>query len=196
MRSRRSDLLASVPAMRDEAPHDTIGGLLRYGTVASVDHGSARVTLTIGDIETQPVRWLHGPHGETRVWSPPSTGEQVLLICPEGDIEGGIALRGVSFQSFPPAGESKRELIQFGDGAVLAYDPESHKLEAVLPDGATVSIVAPGGVTIDADVRITGDLQVDGRIHADGDIVADAISLKSHRHGGVQGGAAKTAVPE
>lgn len=182
--------------MRDEAPHDIIGGMIRYATVASVDHGQARVTLKIGDIETQKVRWLHGAHGQTRVWSPPSVGEQVLLLCPEGDIEGGIALRGVSFQNFPPAGDSTRELMQFGDGAVLAYDPESHTLEAVLPDGATVSIVAPGGVTIDADVRITGDLQVDGKIHADGDIVADTISLQSHKHGGVQAGAAKTTVPE
>lgn len=182
--------------MRDDAPHDTIGGLIRYGVVTSVDYATARVTLTIGEIETQPLRWLHGPHGETRVWSPPSPGEQVLLLCPEGDIEGGIALRGVSFQSFAPVGDSKRELIRFGDGAVIAYDPESHTLEAVLPVSATVSIVAPGGVTIDADVRITGDLQVDGRIHADGDIVADAISLRSHKHGGVQGGAAKTGAPE
>lgn len=182
--------------MRDDDPNDTIGGLIRYGIVASVDLAAARITVTIGDIETQPVRWLHGPHGATRVWSPPSAGEQVLLICPEGDIEGAIALRGVSFQSFPPVGDSTRELIKFEDGAVIAYDPDAHALEAVLPDGATVSIVAPGGVTIDADVRITGNLQVDGEIHADGDIVADAISLKSHKHGGVQGGAAKTAVPE
>lgn len=182
--------------MRDDDPQNTIGGLIRYGTVASIDLAAARIKVTIGDIETQPVRWLHGAHGNTRVWSPPAVGEQVLLVCPEGDIEGGIALRGVSFDSFPPAGDSTRELIQFGDGAVIAYDPENHALEAVLPDGATVRIVAPGGVTIDADVRITGDLQVDGQIHADGDIVADAISLKSHKHGGVQVGAAKTAVPE
>lgn len=182
--------------MRDDDPHGTIGGLIRYGIVASVDLAAARVTVTIGEIETQPVRWLHGSHGETRFWSPPSVGEQVLLFCPEGDIEGGIALRGVSYNAFPPAGDSTRELIKFGDGAVIAYDPQSHKLEAVLPDGATVSIVAPGGVTIDADVRITGDLQVDGRIHADGDIVADAISLKTHKHGGVQAGGGKTAVPE
>ncbi len=182
--------------MRDEAPHDTIGGMIRYAKVASVDYATARVTLTIGDIETQPLRWIHGAHGQTRTWSPPSEGEQVLLLCPEGDIEGGIALRGVSYDAFPPAGDSTRELIKFGDGAVIAYDPESHKLEAVLPDGATVSIAAPGGVTIDADVRITGDLQADGDIHADGDIVADDISLKSHKHGGVQGGAAKTGAPE
>ena len=173
-----------------------LGKLMRYGTVASVDHAAARVTVRMGDITTQPIRWLHGPHGETRLWSPPSVGEQVIVLAPEGDPEGAIALRGVSFQSFPPVGDSARELIRFKDGAVLAYDPDSHELEAVLPDGATVSIVAPGGVTIDADVRVTGDLQVDGRIHADGDIVADAISLKSHRHGGVQGGAAKTGAPE
>lgn len=182
--------------MREDDPHGTIGELIRYGTIVSVDHATARVTVRFGEIETHAIRWLHGAHGATRAWSPPSVGEQVIVLAPEGDIKAAIALRGVSFANFPPAGDSTRELMQFGDGAVIAYDPENHALEAVLPDGATVSIVAPGGVTIDADVRITGDLQVDGNIHADGDIVADAISLQKHKHGGVQPGAAKTAMPE
>lgn len=187
--------------MRDDNPNDLIGQLIRFGTVKTVDLSAAKVTVTIGDIETQPIRWLHGAAGGTSSWSPPTVGEQVVVFTPEGDIGHAFALRGIHFDDFPAAGDSKRELIKFDDGAVIAYDPEAHKLEAVLPDGATVSIVAPGGVTIDADVRITGDLQVDGKIHADsnveadGDVKAGNISLTHHKHPGVQAGASQTQEP-
>ncbi len=175
--------------MRDDDLPGLIGNLLRYGTVASVDAASARVTVKVGEIETQPIRWLLGPHGATRAWSLPTVGEQVLLLAPEGDIEGAIALRGVAFQTFPPAGNGKRELIRFEDGAEIAYDPEGHKLEALLPDGATATIVAPGGITLDADVLVKGTLT------AEIDVVADGISLKNHRHGQVQPGSGQSGKP-
>lgn len=185
--------------MLDEDPSDRIGELIRYGTVDSVDLVSGKCTVKIGDIVTQPVRWLHGAAGGTAgttSWSPPTIGEQVVLFAPEGDVMAGFILRGAHSDTNPPAGDSMRELIRFADGAVIAYDPEAHLLEAVLPAGATVSIVAPGGVTLDAEtVTITGNLQVDGTITADTDVIAAGKSLKNHKHGGVQAGAAQTGVP-
>lgn len=188
--------------MRDDDPNHLIGELIRFATVESVDLAAARITVRIGDIVTQQIRWLHGAAGATASWSPPTAGEQVLVFAPEGDIGHAIALRGVHFDDFPAAGDSKRELVKFADGAVLAYDPEAHKLEAVLPAGATVSIVAPGGVTIDADVRITGDVTVDGKIQASGQIASDddvigaGKSLKSHKHTGVQTGSGVSGAPQ
>jgi phage baseplate assembly protein V len=188
--------------MREEAPHDTIGELIRYGVVDKVDHSTGKIVVRVGEILTDDVRWLHAASGDTRIWSPPSIGEQVLLLAPEGDVAGAIALRGVHCNTFPPAGDSTRELIRFADGAVIAYDPESHTLEAILPAGATVSIVAPGGVTIDADVRITGDLVVDGDISSSGtvtgdvDVVGAGKSLKGHKHLGVQTGGGVSGIPQ
>jgi len=181
--------------MRDEDPDNRIGDLIRYGIVVSRDLMAGTINCTIGDIETGPIPWLHAAAGDTGSWSPPGLQEQVLILCPEGDPKGAIAMRGVSYNARPRVGNSERELFKFADNAVIAYDPVAHKLEAVLPDGATVSIIAPGGVTIDADVRITGNLQVDGDMHADGDVKADTVSLKTHKHSGVQSGAAQTGAP-
>lgn len=181
---------------------------MRFGTVASVDLAKGRVVVKVGDVETADVRWLENRAGKTRTWSPPSEGEQVLLLCPSGEIAGGIALRGVSQEAFPFPGNSLRELIQFDDGAVLAYDPEAHKLDVTLPDGATIAVVSTGGVTIDANagavtidassggVSIKGDVDVQGKITASGDVKAGNISLQQHKHGGVSAGGAKTSVPE
>lgn len=188
--------------MREDDLPGRVGELLRYGTVDSVDHATGKMVVRVGELLTAPVRWFHGASGATSSWSPPSIGEQVMLLAPEGDIAGAIALRGVHSDAHPPAGNSARELVRFADGAVVAYDPDGHKLEAVLPAGAIVSIVAPGGVTIEADVRIKGDVEVEGRIHAtgdvssDGDVKAGSISLRHHKHLQVATGTAVSGEPQ
>lgn len=182
--------------MREDDPQGQVGEMIRHGRIASVDLAAGRITVAMGDLETGPVRWFTGGAGGTRVWTRPKEGEQVTLLAPDGDIEGAIAIRGHTCDAFPHIGDEARELVQFEDGAIIAYDPTSHALEATLPDGATVTIVAPGGVTIQGDVSITGNLQVDGEISATGDVTAGEISLQEHKHGSVQPGSAKTGAPE
>ena len=175
--------------MHDDDLPDRLGDLARYGSIASVDLAAGRVTVAIGDVETQPIRWATGGSGGTRIWTRPKVGEQVMVLSPEGDIAGAIALRGLDCDAFPPIGDPDRELVQFEDGAVLAYNPDTHMLEAVLPAGATVAITAPGGVTLQADVRISGDLTVDG------DVKAGTVSLRHHAHQKVQAGTALSGEP-
>ena len=192
-----------------EDPHGRIGELLRIGKVEEVDLTGGRIVVAVGDIRTSKIRWLERRAGATRTWSPPSAGEQLLLLCPEGDIEGAIALGGLTQNSFPLPGDSARELVQFDDGSILAFDPETSTLDITLAEGSTlnvqggsVTVVATDGVSIQADVSITGNVAIDGKltvtgnVEADGDIKAGAISLKTHKHGGVAAGALKTAVPE
>jgi phage baseplate assembly protein V len=187
---------ASVPAMREDDIPGQLGELIRHGRIETVDLPAGRITVKLGDIETQPIRFFTGGAGGTRVWSRPKVGEQVTLLAPGGDIEGAIAMRGMTCDAFPHLGDEARELVQFEDGAIIAYNPESHALEAVLPSGATVTVTAPGGVTINADVTINGDVTVNGKIDASDDVKAGDISLQHHKHPDVQAGAAKTGEPE
>jgi phage baseplate assembly protein V len=180
--------------------------LIREGIVASVDLAAARCTVRIGDpdeeeIETPPLRWLGGRAGATSIWSPPSEGEQVVLLCPEGEIAAGIVLTGVAYDAFPPAGNSLVEVIEFGDGARIAYDPEGHVLTAELPAGATANIVAEqlnitGNVSITGNLAIDGDLTATGTATADTDVVGGGKSLKGHKHLGVTAGGGVSGVPE
>lgn len=174
--------------MREERGH--LGDLIRFGAIASVDLAAARCTVSAGDLTTGPIRWIEARSGATRSWSPPSVGEQVLLICAEGEIAAGVALRGIACSAFPPAGNALRELLLFGDGAVLAYDPEAHALEALLPAGGTARLVAPGGITIEGDITLTGSMTVSG------DVTAAGISLAHHKHGQVQTGSGTTGEPQ
>lgn len=147
------------------------------------------------DGETPPIRWLASRAGKTRAWSPPSVGEEVVLLSPDGQIGNAVALCGLYNGENGPPGSTLAELLEFEDGAVISYDPVAHALAAVLPAGATALVDAPGGLTIRGPVAIEGAVTVSGGIEASGDVTASGVSLKNHKHGGVQGGGAQTSAP-
>ena len=167
-----------------------VGDLARFGTVASVDVDAATCRVRIGDIETGDIPWLTGRAGAARIWSPPSIGEQVLLICPEGDTAAAIALPGV-YSNARPAPESgdASVSIHFEDGTRLGYDPASKALTVAIAESGTASIVATGGLAI------RGDVTVEGSITASADVRAGEISLQNHRHDEVQVGTAISGKP-
>lgn len=185
----------------EDIPAD-LSELIRLGTIASVDLAAATCTVRYGDpdeddggAETPPIRWFAARAGKTRSWSPPSIGEQVMLLVPDGQLAAAVALVGIWSDSFPPPGSTLAELVEYEDGARIGYDPENHALTAILPDGATAVVEAPGGLTIRADVTIEGNVTLNGRMNASEDVTADGISLKTHKHGNVQSGGSQTGDP-
>ena len=187
--------------MQEDIPAD-LSELIRLGTVTAVDLEAGLCTVRYGDpddedggAEPPPIRWLTMRAGKTRTWSPPSLGEQAIVLAPDGQLAGAIALLGISSDAFPPPGNTLAELIEFDDGARISYDPETHALTAILPEGGTGEITAPGGLTINADVTIIGHVDLQGGMDATEDVTADGISLKTHTHGGVQSGSSQTGAP-
>jgi len=186
---------------QEDIPAD-LSELIRIGTVSAIDLEAGLCTVRYGDpedddggAETPPIRWFAMRAGKTRSWSPPSKGEQAMVFAPDGQLAGAVALLGIYSDAFPPPGNTLAELIEYEDGARIGYDPESHALTAILPDGATGEITAPGGLTINADVTIVGSVNLQGGMDATEDVTADGISLKTHTHGGVQSGSSQTAEP-
>lgn len=184
-----------MPPAEEDIPLDP-STLIRLGQISEVTLSPPRCKVRFADPEdggeggeTPPIRWLALRAGKTRAWSPPSVGEECVLLCPDGQIDNGVALLGLNNDTNPAPGSTLAELIEFEDGAVISYDPEAHALSAVLPAGATALIEAPGGLTIRGPVSIEGDVTVTG------DVTADGTSLKTHRHSGVQSGSAQTTAP-
>jgi len=188
--------------MASATDHEQLtGDVLRLGTVASVNHADATCTVETGDIHTGDLPWLTFRAGKMRVWCPPSDGEQIVLMCPEGDTEAGLVQGALYCDAFPPPSANPDEvLIIFDDGAVIAYDTAAHALRAVLPGGSTIDLIADT-VNITADtniagnVSITGDVTITGKLTASEDVIGGGISLKDHKHGGVQAGGAQTGAP-
>jgi len=172
------------------------GEVIQYGVIASVDHASATCTVQLGDLETGPLPWAASRAGQWRIWAPPVAGEQCILLCPEGDIACGVVIPGLYSDRFAAPSTSADVIrLECADGAVISYDHAGHALVVTLPAGGTATLDAPGGVTINGPVAINGDVTIAGTATASQDVVAGGISLKDHRHGGVQSGSAQTGAP-
>jgi phage baseplate assembly protein V len=189
--------------------------LLRLGTIASVDAAAARCTVATGQLVTRPIPWLTARAGDAGTWWAPSIGEQVLLLSPGGDLDCAVALPAIVSTTHPrPDGADGAHVVHYPDGALISYDPAAHQLTATLPSGGTADITADGGVHITGDTTITGklhvtdttqldatltvdaDADISGTATAQTDVVGGGISLKNHKHSGVQSGASLTGPPQ
>lgn len=167
-----------------------LASLLRIGTVTAVDHGAARVRVATGGLTTDWLPWITGRAGNVRSWSPPSIGEQVLLMAPSGEMEQAVAMTGL-FQDGSSAPESSGsvEACHYPDGAIIRYDHASGHLQAI--GVQTVTLQASGSITVDCPaVTFTGNVDVQGNMSSHG------VVLHTHVHGGVASGGATTGGPQ
>ncbi len=187
-----------VAAMADSADiQRLIGDLAREGTIVSVDRAAATARVQFADdLTTGDIPWLAGRLGATRTWSPPTPGEQVLVLAPEADTARGIIIGSLSSDARPHPANDSATLTEFEDGARIGYDPEAHALTAILPAGATVRVDASGGLSFSGDVSIDGDMRVTGTITGNTDVIGAGKSLKDHVHTGVQAGGALSGKPQ
>lgn len=177
-------------------PRRLAGNLIQLGTIDHVDLAAATCRVRVGEIETGDLPWLAARAGATRIWSAPSVGEQCLLLCPEGDMEGGIVLPGLFSDAMPaPAGDAS-DIIVFSDNARAGYDSTSHTLSIQLPAGGVLNIVAPGGIRLTGPVTVDGKLDCTATITAATDVVGGGKSLKDHVHTKVQAGGAISGPPQ
>jgi phage baseplate assembly protein V len=186
----------------EDAPTDP-DRLIRLGTIASADQAAGKCTVRLDDGATSPpIRWLERRSGATRTRSVPTVGEQVLLLCPAGELSGAIALTGLWSTATPLPGADLLELTEYADGAVISYDPVAHALVATLPAGATAAITAPGGLTINGPLTVNGattlngDATATGTITGQADVVGAGISLSGHVHKAVQPGSGLSGGPQ
>ncbi|WP_162150315.1 phage baseplate assembly protein V [Asticcacaulis sp. AC460] len=143
--------------MSDSA-NETLTDLIRFGTVQSVD--GARAVVKCGDVISPPLPWL-AIVGAWLVWMPPSQGAQVTVICPDGDIAGGIILNGLYSDAIAsPVTSLLSALLKAPDNATFVYDAAAHALTFTLPASGTVKIIAPGGFEFEGDTKVTGKLEV------------------------------------
>ncbi|WP_110710530.1 phage baseplate assembly protein V [Salinicola sp. CR57] len=196
--------------------------LIRVGVVAQVDHAAARIRVRSGDLLTDWIPWLVGRAGQTRTWNPPTTGEQVVLVSPGGELRAAIALPAV-YANANPAPVNAPNLTHWlmPDGAVIEYDHDASHLQATLPGTATLdaqadvtvttaaalTATAAGGATINANVVINGNVTLNGNlsqpggktatmsgaVHFKGAVTSNGKDISSsHTHDGVQRGGDNT----
>jgi len=171
-------------------PEQQVGEAIQYGVIATVDYANATCTVTLGDLTTGELPWVAQRAGGMRYWSPPTVGEQCVVLAPEGDLENGLVVLGLySDDNPPPSNDPDVVQIDMPDGASFSYNHATHVLAITLPAGGTATVDAPGGTTW------TGDINLSGTLTATTDVIGGGKSLKGHKHSGVQAGSAQTGTP-
>lgn len=189
------------PATR-RPPQETdrlIGEVARVGVVESVDLNAGTAIVRFGDQLSPPIDWL-APSGRLKVWAPPSVGEQVKVLAPEGDPEQASIIGGLKSSRFAPLFLGKGFGIEIDSELRITYDADARTLQFDLP--ADIVVIAPAGARLQGDLDIEGDLKVSGDIKADGtvtgktDVIAAGISGKNHTHNKVAAGSASSGGPQ
>ena len=131
--------------------------LATIGTVAEVDTEAARCRVDIGQLTTTWLPWLTLRAGSDRTWWPPSTGEQVLIIAPGGEIAQGVVLTGINCDDHPaPDNRQSTRRVTFADGTEITYDSEAKALLAQCVGAITVTATGSISVTsTEGDISAT-----------------------------------------
>jgi phage baseplate assembly protein V len=95
-------------------------------------------------------------NAKLRAYSPPSVGEQVVVISPNGDLTTGVAIPAI-FQSAhaAPAADENTHILQFADGTLLKYDTAAHELTANVAGQAAVETIGDLTATIGGSLTAT-----------------------------------------
>ncbi|MDD5175749.1 MAG: phage baseplate assembly protein V [Sterolibacterium sp.] len=149
--------------------------LIRIGTVAEVDLAARRVRVDTGSLLTDWLKWKTARAGTTRTWSPPTVGEQVMILSPSGELANGIVTPSIFCDDLDaPSGDGDLHVAEFPDGARIAYD---HAGGALTATGIQTALIqAAVSVTLDTpSTHCTGDLHVDGDVQVDGTATVDDL---------------------
>lgn len=189
--------------------------MIRTGIIVETDPDTGRCRVQTGGIKTDWLQWLTHRAGRSRTWWAPSMGEQVLILAVGGELDTAFVLPGISSDDYPaPSASSDGWLVEFPDGAVIGYEPETSALTvsgiktAAISASASITVTAPI-VTVKASARIKLDTpevvctnklttatlevkeggQMGGNIeHSGGTFKSNGVQIDKHDHGNVKSG--------
>lgn len=181
-----------------------LDNLIRFGTIAEVDYTTARARVKSGQILTDFLPFITFRTGTTKTWSPPTVGEQCVILAASGELTTACVLVGLYTQN-SPSQSPDAHIIQFADGATIEYNQASGRLNVVgiksafINASEQIDIFCPtvnikGNVNISGalttidnggtkgNMSISGNIDVKGGIKAKDDVKAGSISLQNHVH--------------
>ncbi len=159
-----------------------LANVILLGTIVEADYDNALIKAKSGELETGWLNWIGTRASNDVDWWAPEVGEQVVVMCPNGDPELGVVLPAI-YQNKHPATDNKPTVrrVRFANGADFSYDREANALKIILPEGATTELVSGGGIAMTGDTTIAGKLHVTGDIKGGKDITDKTRSMQSDR---------------
>lgn len=187
-----------------------IANIIRFGLIYQVNLANATAQVQIGNLITDFLPFATCRTGTTKSWSPPTVGEQCIVLAMNGELTTACILLGLYTQN-SPSQSGDEHIIEFADGAKFIYNQASSALSvaniktAVIQASQSVTadtpqvictkdLIVKGNVSITGNTAIQGGLTAKGNIQSKGAINADKnitskqdvkagdISLQNHFH--------------
>ncbi|MGV8925699.1 MAG: phage baseplate assembly protein V [Ewingella sp.] len=181
--------------------------LIRIGTVTEINPEKYLARVACGENETDWIRWRTARAGDSVTWFPPSVGEQVIIICPNGEMATAAIMGSLYSDNAPPPSQATKDItFSLPDGAVFSYDAQSSALsvsgvKTVNIECETGTVAAADSFTFDtpnvictqqltaATLQITKGGGMKGDIsHSGGTFTSNGVAVDKHSHGEVQSG--------
>lgn len=184
---------------------DNVAEVIKYGVISSIDAEKATARVTFSDRDNVvsydlPITFTNT--GFAKMYSMPKVGQPVKCsFLGTGMEDGFIDGSFYNSENVPPK-TGNVHYVAFDDGALVEYDADSKIITLksggggiLLDDDVTVSknLIVKNGISSGSE---GGDFTITGSVTATGDITASGVSLKNHKHGGVQNGGGTTSGPQ
>lgn len=158
------------------------GNFVDLGTVVGVDLANrALVRVQLGDRVTNWLPYKSIANAFIKVWMPPRVGEQVTVLLPFAEANGGIAFGSIFNKGCkePDGANDHNFIVEFEDGTRIVCDTNTHDL----------SISTSGAINLTASA-----VNIEGNLNVSGTITDEKGSLSTHVHIGVASGNAQSGV--
>lgn len=130
-----------------------IRNMIRTGIIVETDLTTGRCRVQTGGIYTDWLQWLTHRAGRSRTWWAPSVGEQVMILAVGGELDTAFVLPGIYSDDNPaPSASTDAWHVEFPDGAVMSYEPETGAL--TVTGIKTADVTASGSVAV---IRLMAD---------------------------------------
>lgn len=157
-----------------------IENIIRFGVIAELDLTNCKARVKSGQILTDFLPFLTHRTGTTRTWSPPTVGEQCVILAMSGDLTTAAILTGLYTQN-SPSKSTDEHVITFADGATIKYNQSSSALTVEGINTAYVTaqtsvtaetpkVICTQDLEVGGNVLIKGNAQINGGVSANGNM--------------------------
>ena len=164
-----------------------VNNLIRIGRVSEVDYATAKARVQIGKLTTDFLPWLTP---STALWIPLKKDEQVLVLSPNGDLQAGIILPALYYQSMAAPSSDEAKIMVVAD-----IDHQGNQeISGNVDTQGTVSV--QGEISTESGIKAKSDITTDGGVKAKSEVEGNGVKLSTHTHNVQYIGAGQGATPQ
>jgi phage baseplate assembly protein V len=152
-----------------------IANLIQFGVIAEIVSGG-RARVQIGELLTAPLYWLSPRSGNRKDWHPPAVGEQVLVLCHNGDPSQGVIVASLGSAANPnPSSNPRIFKTVYSDGTFVQIDLDTHEMS--IGCAGNVSVSAGGNVTVTTLASLTASAALSAEVTAPAINLTGAVKI-------------------